>query len=227
MDLLAAITEVADDLTQPIRHTERIQDRDQHRNLRVRRAWTVTLPCLLDQLAQAVVPGGVYVEDQGDPARSTPRSTPPARLDAIDRSHAIDVGAATWCTRERLTLRDTTVRNIRALVGAAATMPSDTAHQLHTDLRTWRTWAQTVTGWIRPPDTPPAPCPLCAARGALRVRLDKGTACCLTCGAAWDAATIGLLGEHVRAYTAEAERARRAARSAAVADRRRREGVPG
>ena len=77
-------------------------------------------------------------------------------------------------------------------------------------------WAETVTKWRNPPYAPTAPCPLlrldengdevpCNARGALRVRLDSRTAVCLECKGTWDENTIGLLGEHVRTWTASSE----------------------
>lgn len=221
-DLLLDIAEAADELTNPRQHTEILEAWDRNRNLKRRRR-TTTMPSLLTQLAQAIIPGEAYTEDDPTAASSFgPR--PPARLDAIDRLLAITAASARWCASLHLRLRDQPERNIRALVGAAAVLDSDTMRTLRDDLHTWRTWAATVTGWQRPPDTPRAPCPLCEHYSTLRVRLDRYTACCLHCGGAWDHANIGLLADYVRQYLAASEQAARAARAQAVAMRRRIEG---
>lgn len=219
-DLLLDIAETADELTNPRRHVERIQDVDKHRHRResaIRRVWIAVLPSLLDELAQAVVPGEAYIEDEA--TRGTFESRPAARLDAIDRLLAIEAGAAAWCQRSGLQLRDKPAGNIRAMVGAAPTIGSDNQTQLLADLRAWRTWAATVTGWERPPDAPRATCLHCAALNTLRVRLDRQTACCMACGAWWDNTTVGLLAEHIR-ITAERAPDTKALRTAAVVARR-------
>lgn len=198
-DLLAN----ADELTDPRRHTEVISAWDRNRNKRTKRR-TITLPSLLVQLAEAVVPGEAYVEQDG--AQGGFASSPPARLDAIDRLLAIEAGAARWVTSIGLTLRTDTAGNIRALVGIAATLDSDTLDALATEIYLWRTWAATVTGWQTPPWRPRASCPVCETIGTLRVRLDRKTACCMSCGEAWDESDgrIFLLADHIRA---EGERA--------------------
>ncbi len=191
-DLLAA----ADELTDPRRHVEVLSGWDRNRNRKVVRRIT-TLPSLLDQLAEAVHPGETYVEN--DTSRPGFGSRPPARLDAIDRLLAIEAAAARWLTSMHIQLRADTAGNIRALVGIAGTLDSDTLAALHTEVTTWRSWAATVTGWQRPPWRPRVGCPVCDAVGSLRIRLDRSTACCMDCGEAWDEASIGLLAEHIRA----------------------------
>jgi hypothetical protein len=105
------------------------------------------------------------------------------------------------------------------MVGAAPTIGSDNQSLLLGDLRAWRTWAATVTGWERPADAPRAACPHCGKINMLRVRLARSTGCCLNCGAWWDDATIGILAEHIRA-AAEAKGDTFALRTAAVNARR-------
>lgn len=216
-DLLLDIADVADELTNPRQNVERIQDANSYGHKRVRRAWVVILPSLLDQLALAVIPGESYIEEEA--GRSVFESRPAARLDAVDRLLAIEVGAAAWCRRSGLVLRDTTVGNIRAMVGAASAIGSDNQAQLLGDLRAWRTWAATLTGWERPPDAPRAACPSCAKFNTLRIRLARRTGCCVACGAWWDDTTIGLLAEHIR-LTTETTGDTRPLRTAAVRARR-------
>jgi hypothetical protein len=217
-DLLQDIAEVADELTDSRQHVERIHDRDPtHRNKKLTRVWMTTVPSLLDQLAEAVIPGESYVEDEATRQGFGPR--PPARLDAVDRLLAIEAAAARWCVSLHLQLRDDPTGNIRSLVGASATMDSDTQTSLLSELRSWRSWAATVTGWESPPHAPRAPCPICDARGSLRMRLDRRTGCCMQCGSAWDTDTITLLASYVTQHMA---RTIKAARAAGIAEHTRR-----
>lgn len=197
MTNLTTIAEVADELTNPIRVREGIYDRiNGHRKMV--RVWTLTMPSLLDQLAAAIYPGEVYMEDNGGHIHHTPRSIPPARLDAIDACLRIQAGAAMWVTRAGLTPRDSTASNVRSLV--AAQVDSDTAKEILADLRRWYGLAATLTGWERPAWRPDAPCPACDARG-LRVHLARKTAACVNCGEAWTPDTIGILGDYVASLT--------------------------
>jgi hypothetical protein len=211
-DLLAA----ADALTQPIHHVERIYDRPGGRQPRgLKRVWITNQPSLLDQLANAVIPGEVYAEDQNG-AKLVPRSIPPARLEAINALLMIEAGAAMWVARVRLTLRETATDNIRALIGASLT--SDLIEEATGDMRRWYGWAATLTGWQVPAWTPQAPCPLCDER-TLRVRLDKRTATCVSCSESWTEDTVELLGRHVRAYDDWSRAEAAAARARAAAER--------
>jgi hypothetical protein len=217
-DLLREIADTADELTNPMRVVERLWTPDAHRNKRMRKIWIVTLPSLLDQLAAAVVPGESYAVTE-DTAHTAFASRPAARLDAVDRLLAIEAGAASWCLRMALSLREEPASNIRALVGAAPTMASGDQRTLLGDLNAWRIWAATVTGWEQPPHAPRAPCPLCDQPASLRIRLERETGCCLACGAAWDATNMGLLTAHITAYRTRATAISAAARSKAVTDR--------
>lgn len=213
----ATIADAVDALTNPYQHVEPIPEWDTSRHKKVRRIWVTTQPSLLDQLAAAVIPGETFTEDDGEVAGAAFGSQPPARLDAIDRLLAIDAGAGMWVLRLHLTLRENTTANLRAIVGANT--DSWQASQILGDLLAWHTWAATVTGWQKPAYRPNAPCPVCEHRGSLRVRAERQVACCLACGSAWDAASIGVLGEHVRLHL---ERSALAARMAREAERQRR-----
>lgn len=220
-DLLADIATAADELTNPMHTVERIPDTNTYRHKRLRRVWVTNLPSLLDQLAAAIVPGESYVEDEV--TRAAFASRPAARLDAIDRLLAIEAGAAMWCVNTALKPRDDPAGNIRALVGKAPVLPSSDQRTLARDLVSWRTWAATVTGWEHPPHAPRAPCPLCDARGSLRIRLEKNTGCCMACGSAWDATNIGLLTGHITDHitTTRAAAARQRAAAATARTERR------
>lgn len=194
-----ALVDAADALTDPRRHVEVISaawwDHNRNRKSKIVRRVT-NLPSLLNQLADAVVPGETYVE--GDAARPGFASRPPARIDAIDRLLAIEAAAARWVASIGLVVRPTTEANIRALVGISGTLDSDTLDALTYEVTTWRTWAATVTGWQSPPWRPRVGCPVCDKVGSLRIRLDQKTACCMDCGEAWGPDEIGLLAEHIR-----------------------------
>jgi hypothetical protein len=199
-DMLTAIASTADQLTEPTKHAEPIPDRNEHRNKVMRRVWVTEQPSLLDQLAAAVMPGEVYVDPQGPAAKSKPGSTPPARLDAVDRLLAIEASAALWMMDLRIPMRDSVTSNIRALVGAAGGLDSDKQQSLLDNMRVWRLWAATVVGWHVPAWRPNSPCMVCEKRDVLRVRLDKGTACCMACGAVWDRQHIDELAEFVKRH---------------------------
>lgn len=80
----------------------------------------------------------------------------------------------------------------------------------------WRTWCRIMAGWETPPLRPHVPCPGCGTlageRAGLRVRIDSASgtggivdsaavraAVCLTCDRTWDAASVGLLAQQLRA----------------------------
>lgn len=213
---LQTVADAADALTEPM-HTVEVIHHYVNGHRRLRRV-EIRHPSLLDQLAAAVIPGEVYAEDELGSAVRRPGSAPPAQLEAIHAGMAIAAAAATWCLRLGLRPRDSTVGNIRSLVGART--DSDQSKALLADLKHWYGWAMTVAGWRRPPWTPPVPCPLCGT-GGLRVRLDAQTACCVDCGeASWSKETIGELAEyvqeHLRWSRARAAAARLRARAARV-----------
>lgn len=216
--LLADIAHHADALTDPWQQAEPIHDIDPHRNRKMRRVWITTQRPLLEQLAAAVIPGESYSE--GASISGGYASRPPARLDAVDRLLAIEAASARWCLHLHLVLRATAAENIRGLVGAAGNTDADTMTTLAADVRAWQRWAATVTGWEQPAWAPPVPCPICAARNTLRVRLATHTACCLACGEAWGEDNIGLLADHIRSYQGTTSVDTAALRATAVANRR-------
>jgi hypothetical protein len=196
-NLLAEIAEAADALTEPYQHLEPIFTVDRHRNRRMKSVHVTRLPGLLGQLAEQFHPGAT--DEQG--TRSTPGSRPPVNLDALSAHTAITIGSTRWMWSLGLDIRNTPASNIRALVGAASTMDSDTQRALLAELRQWRHQAEVLTGWVSAPYAPHGPCPQCEAVGGLRVRLDVHTATCLRCAAWWTPDTIDELAEHIRTLT--------------------------
>lgn len=156
-------------------------------------------PPLLEQLAAAVEPSSSAAGGM----RGGYASNPSARLAAIDRLLAIEVGSAKWVIDLDMSLRRTPVENLRALVGAA-----DVTDRLVKDAQRWVTWARVVTGWDVPPRALKEPCPICGLRGTVRVRLDPAEACCLECSATWSGdAEIAVLAQYVRWCNGELQEA--------------------
>lgn len=162
--------------------------------LRVHR---VKMPPLIDQLGDEVEPGGI-----GADGKSIPSSRPSAKIDVIDRLVAITNGVNTWLSvyepgRTKEPIRD----RLKALVGQPWT---DTElRDVVYDARRWLTWAKVSTGWDTRPWAPNVQCLACGERGTLRIRLDPGNAYCISCEAAWDEYTIGLLAEGIRTMNGE------------------------
>ena len=206
---LQDIADVADELTDPHPHLEKIYTTTTSRHRRLTHLHKTVQPGLLTQVRDAVLPAATQ---DADGHRGIPRSRPPLQLEALSLLVVIEIGAARWCWSVHLDQRDTAESNIRALVGAAATLDSDTQAALLDELRRWRTWCAVMTGWQSPLYQPHAPCPHCDQRGTLRVNLARQSAFCTTktwspergehlwC-ATWNPATIGVLADHIRATT--------------------------
>lgn len=198
-DLLILLANAVDALTRPSIHREPTSE---WINGEWRRSSHDTeVPPLLDQLRDAVEPSS-----SGEGGRSVPGSRAAARLDSIVTLIRIEAAAGMWLVnRCGQPLRNTVEDNLRGLVGYAPTLDNTSLWDLTDAARRWVTWARVVTGWEVPPFRPANTCPLCAARGSLRVRLGDGvssqdaSALCVECAESWDAGTIGLLAEHIRA----------------------------
>jgi hypothetical protein len=162
------------------------------------RVHRIDMPCLVDQLAAEMEPGG-----QGADGRFVPASRPAARVESIDALERIRKGAEEWLAiysgGERL--KATLPVKLKRLVSAGWT--SDQLRDLVKDAKRWLIWAQTITGWDSAPWMPNVPCMACNERGTLRIRLSASTAFCVACTAAWDASMIGLLAEGIRAANGE------------------------
>ena len=163
-------------------------------------------PSLLDQLRAA----GTAGRGAGDDLPSGGYETrPAARLEALDRLHAIDQAVDDWLVRRfDVSRRGTLEDDLRLLVGLSPHLDGFGEHDLAREAERWLTWARVVTGWDSAPWRPNAPCPMCESTGGLRVRLDAHAAACLDCGETWAPATIGLLADHLRELNVDAASAR-------------------
>lgn len=178
-----------------------------------------TNPPLLVQLAAASTPNPSVEAGASRPAASKPS----AAIDAIDTLMRIDHEAAAWVRRLGQDDPGNTIRCV-VQVGALAVAQDrcDRAsakrdehgrviccayHRIETDVRRWWSWARIVTRWDLPPWQPDNTCPLCGARGTLRVRAVERLATCTedACRETWDETTIGLLADHIRAENHEGE----------------------
>lgn len=212
------LADLAEELCDGRQHVERIPYWDTNRN-RKYHVHKVVLPGLLQQMADLFIPSS-----NPDGGSTAATSKPPVNWAALADHMTIAADVAKWCLDLGIPQRDTVEGNIRALVGAAGNLDSDTRDRLTRDMRRWHRIAEYITGWRTPPAEVRAPCPAlndegreCKAR-TLRVNLATSEAYCATCGTTWDHTNIGLLAETVRAYNrvaqAEAEVAKARARAA-------------
>lgn len=181
------------------------------------RRHVVRVPSLLAQLAANDTPSAAAE----DGARSGYESKPAARLEALDAYADIGREAYDWLvflgksTRAKLGDVPALVRQVHA---AAADVDDKTRRAITRDVRRWWISARIVTGWDTAAWKPDNTCPACGQRGTLRVRLGDQIASCTyrgdaearvqACTATWDATTIGVLADHIRAES-EAEKAPR------------------
>jgi hypothetical protein len=202
LSLLDAIREVADDLSEPHQHTERIRIWDGNRNPKYR-THTTTQPGLLRQLWECVHPAGTVAEGS---IGGSFGSRPPLALEALSRHTVIGIAVLRWCRSLDLKVRKSVESNIRALVGAAGALDDDTARLLLAEMRQWRRWAAVLTGWEKVLTLYRVPCPVCEQPGTLRINLTNATAMCRHCSSTWadDDGSIQVLARHVESYTSAA-----------------------
>lgn len=170
-------------------------------------------PPLLTQLDQSISPSG----QGGEVGAAAPGSRPTANLDAIAAACDIDLAAARWVRDLGEDDPQNTIGLILRLHGLSASVhrcdraagragrACCTYHQLEVDVRSWWVRARVLTGWDTKARKLDGTCPLCGERGTVQVRLSSGLGACTSCHETWDAETIGILAEHMRAE-AEAER---------------------
>ncbi|AEI11831.1 DUF7341 domain-containing protein [Cellulomonas gilvus] len=165
----------------------------------VQRAHIVEHAPLLEQLHTAVVGSTA-----GTAGSSGPGSRPTANLEALDAWTAVHQGVRFWISA--ITNRPTAgevEQVVRDLIARLPTLDRDDVRDIDRDVLRWWARARIVTTWDTAPLKPHVPCMNCDVRGKLRIHTDPLLAACLACGAAWDATTIGILGEHVRIMLAD------------------------
>lgn len=190
------IVTVADDLTEPRPHVERVPywDASRHRKFREHRS---VIPGLLAQLYDAAV-DPVQVTQEGSTSRPKPASRPPLALEALSTYESIAGSALRWVRILRLQPRVTPQSNIRAMVGTVGHHDLDTLEAMHEDLRTWRRWAAVMTGWESPMFAPRMACPACSTFASIRVNADRLMAFCNECQHAWEGDDLAEMAEKVR-----------------------------
>ena len=155
------------------------------------------VPALIDQLATAT-PSSEGANGAGGAA-----SRPAAWLEPLDTLALIDNEAARWI---RILGEDDpadTKLCVRRLHGLWASQDDTTKKRIERDVRSWWTQARCVTGWDSPAWRPDNTCPLCGERRTLRLKLADQIGFCTDCRESWDATTIGLLADHIRAENGE------------------------
>lgn len=228
-DTLTDIAEAAQALTDPRSHAEPRWEWDANRNRKPIKPHITTVPGLIQQLRDQAEPGV-----DGEAGGAGGAKSVPVAIDAVSLLASISFGAAMRAKQWGVNLdeRTTPEEHIRGLVGLASRRNSDEQIELRRELRSWAWQAEIITGWRTPPRELVAPCPQCGSRGTLLAYAaeDNPRARCVGCGAAWaeipqrDEGSIRILAEHVVAYQKQAGTTMAAARTAAVAERRRREG---
>lgn len=199
-EMLADIADLASDLCDARKHREPYHVWSVSRN-KVPKFHETTRPGLLAELHEMFTPG--VAEEMGSAGYG---SRPPLNVEAASLYMVISGAAFRWIWSLRLELRATVEGNIRALVGAAGTMDSDTQTALLSEMRSWKRRAAIVTGWETAPWRPNVPCPHCDSVNTLVVNLASKSGFCNAwlptetrwCGAVWDESTIGVLADHVR-----------------------------
>lgn len=199
------------DLTDYVRELTEEHSHAEHYTIRRGHTWygqnhVTKVPPLLAQLWANDTPSAA-VESGPRPGFD---SKPAARLDALDTAARIDDEAERWVLRlgARVEVITDSIDLVRRLNGLAAAVDHPTRVAITRDVRRWWTQARIVTGWDSPAWSPDNTCPQCGERGTLKIRLGDQLGMCANdaCRATWDAGTIGLLADHIRAESS-AERA--------------------
>lgn len=192
-------TDLVAELVYNRRHVERIPYWTSSRHKKLREH-VVTLPPLLEAMAEAAMPGG-RTSDEQDTGSSPPGPRPPVDIDAVDRLDAIERAVAGWLRQLDLPGRGDVSADLRHLVGVTGTLASGDLAALLIDARRWQVWAEVVTHERAAGFVPEAPCPCCERRSSIRVRGDVRRAYCSRCEATWDEDSIGILARHIAEWT--------------------------
>ncbi|WP_182112901.1 hypothetical protein [Actinotalea sp. JY-7876] len=182
-------------------------------------AHTVVHPPLVEQLARDA--GG---STAGTSSSTGHESRPPGSLDAADTLRTMRRQSRWWVTRAFSADSTRLPADLRLIASRAHELDDDDLRYLDRDVLGWWSHARITTTWATAPMKPNVPCMVCAQVGGLQVVIEPLAAICRRCGSAWDAATIGVLGEHVRLATAAMLDEPRVARR--TPSRARDEGLP-
>jgi hypothetical protein len=192
---LYLLLDVADELTEPHIHVERLPFWDDNRNRKYREHRT-TQPGLLAQLYEAAVEPVKVVDEAG--GKGKPKSRPPLAIEAYSRYNDICVGALRWVTSVNVKPRETAESNIRALIGIASRFDLDTLEALLYEMKAWRRWAAVMTGWQTRVFRPRIACPYCDTSGSIFVNGTEQLAYCNECQMYWEGEDLVEMAERVR-----------------------------
>lgn len=168
---------------------------------------TTTVPPLLHQL-QYASPSGRGEELGGGGYESRPA----ASLDSIDALTQIDLEASQWLKDLGQLDPVSTIACVSRLGSLAPRLDRCgrkpergccTFHEVERDIRHWWARARVMTGWDSPAWRPDNTCPMCDARGSLRIRLVDRVGLCTECRDTWDETTISHLADHIRSESAQ------------------------
>lgn len=208
------VTEMIRALTQPIVHREPVtQPKDNgDGTFTLHTTGHVTKhPSLLSQLEQ-----NPSTLERLEGTTGTFTSKPAANVEAIDTLADIDKEASDWVkSLGHDDAGDTaavvlTLGGLLPAVERCGSQPKKHQeccnwHAIERGIRGWYVRARIVTGWEEAPWAPNNTCPLCGARGKLRIRRDELIASCKNCRETWSPDEIGILAEHLRAENGESD----------------------
>ncbi len=213
-DVMAALTETSDALTDSYQVREPIYGWDANRHRVLIREHKTRLPGLITQVGQIVWP--TTTNDGDFKPRSIPTSRTPGDGEATACYLDISIAVTRWHMMLTIVLRDDIESSIRQLLGRVAAEDRDTQLALLEDMRGWRHRCEIVTGAVASDPQLQAPCLVCGHR-TLRVSRTKLTARCVNreCKARWaetedperGIGNIGQLADWIRRWREEREQA--------------------
>jgi hypothetical protein len=155
-------------------------------------------PSLIGQLSTSVKSQTDQTSSSGYGSRPTLNVAGVSVLQDITSESWIWLRALDRKRAARADMRDSLTARLYRLHDLAATLPLDLLSKLDVEVTRWWAQARVTTSWGDAPYRPHVPCAECGKIGGLCVTLTPTAAACLDCGAVWDAATIGILGNHVQ-----------------------------
>lgn len=166
------------------------------------------LPNLLEQLGETMSRKATSGDMMG--GSTTFRSSAPVSAESLDGLLEIERTVDHWQNLLGVSWRVGVEDRLRGILGNA-TVRHDLAllKGIAYDFARMVTIASVLTEWESEPFKPQATCPLCEARGTLRIREATKTAMCVQCRQHWTPDTLGLLAEYVRADNERREAERR------------------
>ncbi|NCT90241.1 hypothetical protein GXB85_04640 [Cellulomonas sp. APG4] len=196
--LTQRIQDRVDDLTRPSTTREHQPVWNRAKGRFDHRPHVVEHPSLVEQLERAV--GGTTGPSNSAGAYE---SKPAARMDALDALTSMKAEAArvvSYLLREQ---PRALVPNLQLLAARAHDLDADDLRYVDALVLGWWGRARVTTGWDSPAWRPHVRCMACDRLDSLRVRTEPLVAACLSCGAAWDASNIGILGNHIQIALAD------------------------